>query len=156
MVTVSLLPLSNKDWERLVPTATNQVTICTKSEQFFLTTSVLPLLAGNHFKTLLYNCINKLRFNDPLDIEKLTFWLVCKKVWIPQFYMSTIVATQELSISKLRITVLFWGFQSKLLQVVIAKLIMITSASWWSLLTQVREFCLFYWYSTDEKNILEF
>ena len=40
MVRVSLLPLPDEDWERLVSTAANQVTICTTSEQFFLTASV--------------------------------------------------------------------------------------------------------------------
>ena len=46
MVRVSLLPLPDEDWERLVPTAANQVTICTTSEQFFLTASEEVLLAG--------------------------------------------------------------------------------------------------------------
>ena len=32
MVRVSLLPLPDEKWERMVPTATNQVTICTTSE----------------------------------------------------------------------------------------------------------------------------
>ena len=40
MVRVSLLPLPDDDWERLVPTVPNQVTICATSEQFFLTVSV--------------------------------------------------------------------------------------------------------------------
>ena len=34
MVRVSLLPLPDEDWERLVPTAANQVIICTTSQQF--------------------------------------------------------------------------------------------------------------------------
>ena len=41
MVKVSLLLLPDEDWERLVPTAANKVTICATSEQFFLTASVI-------------------------------------------------------------------------------------------------------------------
>ena len=40
MVRVSLLPLTDEDWERPVPTAANEVTICTTSKQFFLTASM--------------------------------------------------------------------------------------------------------------------
>ena len=40
MVTVSSLPLPDEDWDRLVPTAAYQVTICTTIEQFFLTACI--------------------------------------------------------------------------------------------------------------------
>ena len=56
MMRVPLLPLPEEDWERLVPTAANQVTVCTTSEQFFLTASVLVRCCA--FGNEMSDCIN--------------------------------------------------------------------------------------------------